>query len=35
MKEYFDINKKYFDETHSPKDLEDMKSEKPNTFLEL
>ena len=32
MKEYFDIDKKYFDEPHSPKDLEDFKSEKPNAF---
>ena len=35
MKEYFDINNKYFDEPHSPKDLEDMKYEKPNAFLGL
>ena len=35
MKEYFDIDKKYFDEPHSPKDLEDFKSEKPNAFLGL
>ena len=35
MKEYFDINNKYFDEPHSPKDLEDMKHERPNAFLGL
>ena len=32
MKEYFYIDKKYFDEPHSPKDLEDMKSENQMLF---